>query len=307
MLFAAGVLLLILPLALWYAAYHVLPYAAIRPYRISQADIIRKTGSSDPLAAAGIAHQEFRFLTKDSLTLDAWWVPVENACGTVIVMHGISSSKELSYGVIIDYHRRGYNVVAYDERAHGKSEGLNATIGYYEKYDVSACIDAIENRSSFTRPLLIHGFSMGGAISLQAMAIEKRIQGGIVEGAFCNLRETMLDYMEKKIYIRWGWMASIAFARAEELAQFQIDEVRPERSAESIQVPVLIIHGVDDERISVRYAERNFQHLACRDKQLITIPGATHMTIEEVGGQTVRNAIDAFLLRVQANQNTSLQ
>ena len=292
-------------IGLWYALHHVLPYTAIRPYRIQLSDVQRRFGSENPLRDSGIQVEPFQFLTRDSLHLSAWYIPAKNPVGTVLVMHGISSSKEMSWSTILSYHKRNFAVVAYDSRAHGASEGLNATMGFYEKYDVTACIDHLQKNSICVLPLVVHGFSMGGAIALQSLEVEPRIQAAIVEGAFCNLRETLYDYSGELFKIRVKWLNDIIFREAERIASFSVDEVRPEESLKRVRTPVLFIHGLEDEKISYHYAERNLQSLASSDKELMLIPGGTHLNLGANSAKEIDAKIDAFLHRAVTSTNST--
>ncbi len=288
--------------ALWYAVYYLPPTKAIEPYRVQSASVVRRFGTAVPWRDAGLPVHEFRFMTADSVQLSAWYVPAERPLGTVIVLHGISSSKEMSWETILSYHKKSYSVVAYDSRAHGASEGRYATMGYREKYDVSACLEHITKHFSVPGPLLLHGFSMGGAIALQALAVEPRISAAIVEGAFCNLRETMHDYAQQHFGFRLEWLNSIIFHESEKKAQFSIDDVCPERALHEVKVPVLFIHGMEDEKISCRYAERNYQALASSNKEIFLVPGGTHLNLGKDSYAEINRRVEGFLERVQQSK-----
>ncbi len=284
---------------------HVLPYAAVRPYRIQTKDIVARYGTDNPLRARGIRVDTFNVKTRDLIELASWFVPCEAARGTVVVMHGIAASKELSWKTILEYHERGYAVIAFDERAHGASGGLNATLGYYEKYDVVDVLNYCETHSMLTQPLIIHGFSMGGAIAIQAAAIEPRIHAAVIVGAFANLRETMYDYISDMTFVRWEYLADHVFRRSELIANFRIDEVRPEFAARSLSIPVLLLHGEEDEKISIDYARRVFQNLQSSDKKLVPIPHGKHLNLGEVGAELTNAEIQEFLQRLDSKWQTN--
>ncbi len=49
---------------------------------------------------------------------------------------GIADNRDTSIGVIERFTRRGFNVIAYDSRGHGRSEGDRCTYGFFEKQDL---------------------------------------------------------------------------------------------------------------------------------------------------------------------------
>ena len=64
-------------------------------------------------------------------------------------------------------------------RGHGESRGTYCTFGYKEKYDIVSVIDEIMLDKRLSKNIGIWGQSLGGAIALQTMAIDKRIKYGV--------------------------------------------------------------------------------------------------------------------------------
>ena len=70
-------------------------------------------------------------------------------------------------------------------------------------------------------------------------------------------------------------ICSGAFALAENLARFRVDEVSPVRTAARIRVPVLLIHGAADADTPPSHSERVRAALTSRS-ELLLVPGAGH-------------------------------
>ncbi|MBS1537439.1 MAG: alpha/beta fold hydrolase [Bacteroidetes bacterium] len=198
----------------YWGIYNVLPYSAIKPLRLTSPLIIEKFKEKYTPNRFNLTLKQFSFTTKDSITLRGWFIPSQyKAKGTILVLHGIASSKQLMLPYASDLVKDSFNVVVYDSRAHGESGGEYCTLGFYEKYDVSKCIDkVIEQFGDSCVPFGILGNSMGAAVALQAIPLDKRIVCGISESSFANLRETLSDYLERMIPVRWDWISSPAFA-----------------------------------------------------------------------------------------------
>lgn len=284
--------------AIWYAIYHVLPYSAIKPYRVTQEKLNWKFPPYNSDSIRAVAPHHFTFTTRDSVVLDAWFVRsalAQPPKGTVIILHGIASCKEMMLGAILQFTKLGYNVVAYDSRANGISGGEYCTLGYYEKYDVGDCITALEKEFKVTGSFAVYGASMGGAIAMQALAVEPRISCGIVMSTFATLRETTYDYMEQIIGIRWQWIGKPVMEKSEQIARFSIDDVAPEKYAKRVRQPVLVVHGDADEKISVQYGRRLYNALASEDKQLEVVRGAGHFNLDAVGGERLQQKVAQWM------------
>ncbi|MFM8438437.1 MAG: alpha/beta hydrolase [Candidatus Kapaibacterium sp.] len=291
-------LLAVTSLSLAYAAYkvhYVLPYLAIRPSRMNANDLEKRFGTVNVHELFGIRPERVLLHTRDGCALDTWIVRAEDALGTVIVLHGIASCKEMVAPRIAKYVRFGYNVVAYDSRANGASGGEFCTLGFREKLDVIDCLDEIEAKHGLCGPFAIHGSSMGGAIALQALEIEPRLRCGVVVCAFASLRETVGDYMLRLYSIRWPMVVDYIVARSEDIAGFRVDDVLPERAARGVHQPVLFVHGDKDERVNVEYGRRNYRSLASEDKELYVVEGAGHVNISEVGGALLDEKIHGWI------------
>src|SRR5205823_689619 len=74
-------------------------------------------------ASVGLSFERTTLLTEDRLRLAAWWMPaVAPDAPTVVFLHGYGASKAQSLAVAPFLHQAGYQVLAFDFRAHGESD-----------------------------------------------------------------------------------------------------------------------------------------------------------------------------------------
>ena len=79
------------------------------------------------------------------VSLKGWRFPASGEKrGTIVYLHGVADNRYGVTGIADRFTRRGFDVVAYDSRAHGQSGGENCTYGYYEKQDLRRVLDTIE-------------------------------------------------------------------------------------------------------------------------------------------------------------------
>jgi alpha-beta hydrolase superfamily lysophospholipase len=190
-----------------------------------------------------------------------------NPRGTIIYLHGIADNRGSASNVIRRYTAKGFDVIAYDSRAHGDSEGSICTYGYLEKDDLRTVIESVEHT-----PVLLFGNSLGAAIAIQAAADEPKIAGVIAAETFSDLRTVA---RERAPWILTEDIVARAFALAEKSGQFDVDAVSPEQAARHIRAPVLLIHGGDDRDTPPSHSQRVFAALA-GPKRLILVEGAGH-------------------------------
>lgn len=283
-------------LAYYIAVYHVLPYSPIRPHRISRDEVAKSFPKTQP-RDYGLRSEPLDVDVEDSIKLKGWFVfaKTDTPMGTIILLHGIADSKESLLGFADTLARLGYNCILYDSRAHGESGGTDCTFGYYEKTDVSAYINAATKRFTSLEPFGIYGNSLGAAVAIQTMAIDRRIMCGIVESPFATLREVIYDYWKRLSGLPIRFIPNDALRNSERIAHFVADSVKPEESAKRIGCPVLVAHGDQDKHISIDYGKRVYRNLRSPEKQWYPIHGANHYDLSRVGGEAYFDALRHFL------------
>jgi uncharacterized protein len=229
----------------------------LHPWRRSVDHALLRARAPDSVSFAG-----------DGVILYGWRMrPSGPRRGTVVYLHGVADNRVSGISAGERLAARGFEVVAYDARASGESDGAACTYGYYEKRDLQRVIDVLPKG-----PLFLLGNSLGAAIALQATAEDPRVTAVIAVESFSDLRTIAMD--------RVGWLlpSSLvrrAFARAEAEGHFEIDAVSPVRAAAHITVPTLVIHGTSDWKTRPEHSRRIYDALA-GPRTLVLVEGVGH-------------------------------
>ncbi len=268
--------------------HHVAPYAIVQPQRINEELTPDKLDlESEDLGVKGI----------DDIELNGYWIKSkqDSAKGVIILVHGIGGCKEHFLNLSKELSELGIETIIFDGRAHGKSGGKYCTYGFKEKEDISKIVDEVENRNpNFV--IGIWGNSLGGAIAIQALEFDKRIDFGIIESAFTELDKIVYDYKKRILHgIGLKMLSDYALKRAGEIANFDPDKVKPVESVKNIEQPILISHGDSDKNISIEYGRELFKNLKSSDKELVVIEGAGHFDLFIKGGDKYKVKIIKFI------------
>lgn len=173
--------------------------------------------------------------------------------------------------------RAGYDVLAYDQRRHGESEGRWTTWGAEESHDVSAAIDALARVPGLDRSRLgIMGESMGAAIAILAAARDPRIRIVVADSSYTDLRSLFRHEAGRRYrfvpLVLVGPMLWLAGRRG----HFRPGELAPLQAIRRVAVPTLILHGGADAGIPVAAAHRLLAASPAAPKRLHVFPGSTH-------------------------------
>lgn len=218
--------------------------------------------------APALAHRDV-VLRGDGVMLKGWIFPTTAPSRgiTVLYLHGSADNRGSGVWIAERLVSAGYDVVAYDGRAHGDSDGDACTYGYFEKQDLSRVLDQLG-----AKRVVLVGASLGAAVALQAAPEDPRIVAVAAAATFSDLATVARE--------RAPWIASerqiaAAFAIAEREAKFKVAEVSPLLAAARTRVPVLLVHGAKDVETRPEHSQRVFAALA-GPKRLRIIPGAGH-------------------------------
>lgn len=244
-----------------------------------------------------LENEKINITTNDNLNLSAYIIrtKLEKQKGTIILLHGIRSRKENNLPISKMLADEGYNSVIIDLRAHGFSEGKYCTFGYHEKHDIKILIDILENCENLSDNFGIWGQSLGGAVSLQVLEKDKRLKFGIVESSFTNFKTIAHDYFKRYIGFDIPFLTDFIIYRADKIAKFKANEVKPINSVKHISQAMLIVHGINDEKIKFEYGKLLFENLASKKKKFIKISNSNHSNLREIGGEEYLKKVLTFI------------
>lgn len=205
--------------------------------------------------------EEVWFTAADGVKLNGWFLHAQGqpSLGTVLYCHGnggnLTSVKKLAGQLV----QRGLDVLIYDYRGYGRSEGqLSDEWALYR--DGDAAYDYLtKGRGVRPEKLAIYGLSLGTTVAID-VASRHRCGALVVEAGLSSAREMAT------VAVPWlpGWMHWLARNRFESA-----------RKLAAVKSPVLIAHGTADEVIPVAQGRHLFA-AAPEPKKLMIVPGGTH-------------------------------
>ncbi|MDB6135757.1 MAG: alpha/beta fold hydrolase [Verrucomicrobiales bacterium] len=219
--------------------------------------------------------------------------------GTVILLHGMSTRKENMLPVAERFAAAGFRSIVYDSRGHGDSSGVHVTYGTYETDDLSRVLLEAKKIAGLRGlgPVGLFGYSLGGAVALQAQPGLPEVKAVCSVSAFAELSPVVSGQAENL----WNGIASrlLPVVRLETWLQAGFDpfSVSPLASAGQVTCPVLLVHGLKDNLVPVQQARNLAAALGPHCRDTIFVPAGTHGGIFTEGGEALQQRIAVFFAR----------
>jgi fermentation-respiration switch protein FrsA (DUF1100 family) len=186
----------------------------------------------------GLAYEDIYFTTSDKVVLNGWFIPAQNAKGTVIFFHGNAGNISHRLEKISVFNRLGYNLFIFDYRGYGKSKGRPGEKGFYKDAE-AAYRYLVKEQNVSADNIILYGESIGGAVAID-LASKTRIKALITEGTLSSVKD-----MIRIVYPFLPYF----------ILESRLDSAS---KIKDIQAPKLIMHSVDDEIIPYKLGEKLF-------------------------------------------------
>jgi pimeloyl-ACP methyl ester carboxylesterase len=218
---------------------------------------------------------------RGDIALSGWYLPGEDSSPHLIFVHGIGSVRSGDNAVelatrMIDL---GYNVLLFDLRGHGSSEGDKVSGGFFERWDVLGALDYLVERGVDPSRMGLMGFSMGAATLIMAAAEEPRITAVVADSPFADASDLIARESARKTPFP-EWMMPIFIPTTKLMARtiygINIGSLVPEKSVAELGYPIFVIHGLADDRIPWEHGQR-VAAAAEEGSSLWLLPGVDHV------------------------------
>lgn len=199
---------------------------------------------------------------------------------TVLAVHGYRNNGLREYAYLAQMYLEdfGMNVLIVDDCAHGDSEGKRIGFSWRDRLDCIRWAKWLVEKMGPRCEILLQGISMGGATVLNAggeKSLPRQVKWIVSDCAFDSMKNAILHVLRKTFHLPAFPFYYIASAFNRLFNGFWFEEADVYSQTAKIKVPVLFIHGEDDDFIPVEMGKRLYA--ACRSKKLLLlVPGAGH-------------------------------
>jgi len=254
-----------------------------------------------------------------------YWLPADKPKAIVLVVHGLAEHSGRYSNLVNYFVPRGYGVYGYDQRGHGKSDGLR---GYVDQF--SYFVDDLDIFFSLVRSMhqdakiFLLGHSIGGTIATAYTILRQdsfdgliltgatlstptdvapgtiftaRILSSILPKAGLYIIDAEAISQDKNVvnayvYDPLVYRGKIRARLGVELIK-AMDTVK--RQIAEIHLPILVMHGTADRLSDPKGSEKLYQEASSTDKTLKVYEGYYHEILNEPGREQVLADLEVWL------------
>jgi len=188
----------------------------------------------------GLAYEEVFLQTADGVRLHGWYLPHAESKRALLFFHGNAGNISHRRASLEIFHRLGLNVLIFDYRGYGRSEGVPDEQGLYEDAR-AAWRYLIDERGFEPRQIILFGRSLGGAVAAW-LAAQVHPGALILESSFSSVRDmanALFPVLSRLVVLRYRF-DTVAYVRR-------------------VTCPVLVLHSPEDEIIPFHLGEKVFR------------------------------------------------
>lgn len=234
----------------------------------------------------------------DNLKLKAYYIPASQKSNkTVILAHGFLQSKEAEGGPAAMFHDIGYNVLAPDDRAHGKSAGKLIGYGWTDRRDYIKWMNKLLKTKGSSQQLVMYGVSMGGATTMMVSGepdVPKQVKAYIEDCGYTSV-EDEITYQAKSMYNlpKWPLVPTVSLI-SKIRAGYDYSEASSVKQLAKNHKPMLFIHGSKDTFVPTKMVDQLY-NATKGPKAKYIVKGAGHAKSMDTNYKKYKQTVQRFL------------
>lgn len=193
-----------------------------------------------------------------------------------ILNHGYTSRPRAMANQGVHYYKQGCNTLFPYMRGHRNSEHKFCSMGYYERYDITAWIKYITALDPQAE-IIMHGCSMGAAITMLTTGeqLPENVKCAVADCGYTSCRDEFKEQIGNTAHLPVFPFLNAADSFSKLFMGWSFKDCSPLEAVKRSKTPTLFIHGERDA--FVPYEMMDILYNACAaEKEKLSVPDAEH-------------------------------
>lgn len=199
---------------------------------------------------------------------------------TVILVHWHESNHAAMYPIAEKFLEKGWNVVLYDQRAHGNNTAGTVTFGYLESLDLQEVVDFTFQKSKGS-VIGALGQSMGGATIAYYSGTEhagKYLDFAVIDSAFSGMYgEICWELSKVKVPLPSKALTSLGSEFCNIIYGYRYSDVNIVKQIVKNSIPTLVMHSRRDNKCPYYMGEKIYAGIPHSNKRFIIFDNSEHL------------------------------
>ena len=253
------------------------------------------------------------------------WLPADEPKAILLVVHGLAEHSGRYSNLVNYFVPRGYVVYGFDQRGHGKSDGVKGYVDRFSYFvdDLDIFLRLVHSRHHDVKTFLV-GHSIGGTIvTAYAILHQDEFDGLILSGATLStptdvaagiiFAAGILSLILPKVGLYVidaegisqdksvvnAYVDDPLVYRGKIRARLGVELIKAmgtvNRQISEIHLPILVMHGAADRLSDPKGSEMLYQKASSADKMLKVYEGYYHEIFNEPGREQVLADVESWL------------
>ncbi len=199
---------------------------------------------------------------------------------TVILVHWHMSNHKVMYPIAELFLQEGWNVVLYDQRAHGENSAATVTFGYLESEDLAQVIDFTKAKNGNER-VGVMGQSMGAATIAYYLGSEEaknKLSFAVLESPYSSMYDEIAwKITQNKIPLLEESLTSLGSIFCKLLYGYSFQSINQVERVKASDTPTLMFHSKVDKVCPYYMGEALFKAISHDRKKFVTFEKSNHL------------------------------
>ncbi len=213
----------------------------------------------------------------------------------VMILSGRTDGLTYGYYFATPYAKNRFNVLVFDARAHGESDGEYNTVGFEESLDDVEWVKFLKEKCGI-KTVIFHGIcigSAGGLIALTSQASKGCADAIVAEGMFARFSESVKNHLierKRPVFIFLDlidmWMKKYT---GHSMKKGPIDFI------DKLDKPLLMLHSKEDRYSTPENAQKLYDKAGTSNKKLVWFEKGAHSMLRVTDTEKYDREIEEFI------------
>ena len=198
---------------------------------------------------------------------------------TIILVHWHESNHEAMYPIAEVFLNKGWNVVLYDQRAHGKNTAKTVTFGYLESKDLLQVVEFVHGKAN-GKIIGALGQSMGAATIAYYSGTEhasENLDFAVIDSAFSGMYDEIYWEISQTRILPARALTVLGSGCCKLLYGYSFSDINIVNQMKSNSIPTLVIHSKADKKCPFSMGEALYDVIPHSNKMFVVFEEPAHL------------------------------